>query len=638
MRIPTKVTNIKPPVLALALGMAIIPGMAHAQEIDAGIESPGNQVFLVRNDRGVMQYDTTTTNLGSGPNDLSQTNLGPYMQQLTASFNYGGVKYLFLRTGQYVGLDANNENVVQQLSYIDNNNWPGLAPYRNKIDAALRFKGNSILFFLNDGQYIEYDMALKNIAFGPIAMNGFTLPSLQNVAGDITGAARWDNNRAVIFLKGQKHMWFNFRGVNASGSPTPNAGSQFAQPRSNAGAFQRPGGGQYQAPPVQQYQPRQPQWQPPQVQQPQGRLPQWQQPPVQQPQWRQSQGQVPQWQQPPVRQPQWRQPPVQQPQWRQPQTQQPQAPINRGATISRLTNTLNYNAETQTLAMSPDGQRMASGGWDNKLSIWDSSGQALVQTVAISLQGRGDLLLNTAFSPNGQRLVTGSRQTGNAPEITVNVWDVATGAQALILQGAPSGFCRSVTYDPQGLRIAAGCFSQTTGNAMVRVWDANNGAQLLEINGIEGPVAFSPDSTLLASGAGATRDVNLYDTRTGQLVQTIQGGNVGGINTAVFTPDSSHIVTGNVNGTVTIWSIATGQIVASFSGHNGTVNAIAINKNITRIASAGDDGRLILWDSYTGQQLSSFSGPKPLRSVMFNALGDVVLTGGDENVIRFFAD
>ncbi len=227
MRIPTKVTNIKPPVLALALGMAIIPGMAHAQEIDAGIESPGNQVFLVRNDRGVMQYDTTTTNLGSGPNDLSQTNLGPYMQQLTASFNYGGVKYLFLRTGQYVGLDANNENVVQQLSYIDNNNWPGLAPYRNKIDAALRFKGNSILFFLNDGQYIEYDMALKNIAFGPIAMNGFTLPSLQNVAGDITGAARWDNNRAVIFLKGQKHMWFNFRGVNASGSPTPNAGSQF---------------------------------------------------------------------------------------------------------------------------------------------------------------------------------------------------------------------------------------------------------------------------------------------------------------------------------------------------------------------------------------------------------------------------
>ncbi|MEH6827819.1 WD40 repeat domain-containing protein [Parasphingorhabdus sp.] len=628
MRIPTKVTNIKPPVLALALGMAIIPGMAHAQEIDAGIESPGNQVFLVRNDRGVMQYDTTTTNLGSGPNDLSQTNLGPYMQQLTASFNYGGVKYLFLRTGQYVGLDANNENVVQQLSYIDNNNWPGLAPYRNKIDAALRFKGNSILFFLNDGQYIEYDMALKNIAFGPIAMNAFTLPSLQNVAGDITGAARWDNNRAVIFLKGQKHMWFNFRGVNASGSPTPNAGSQFAQPRSNAGAFQRPGGGQYQAPPVQQYQPRQPQWQPPRVQQPQGRLPQWQQPPVQQPQWRQPQGQVPQWQQPPVRQPQWRQPPV----------QQPQAPINTVRTISRLTNTLNYNADTLTLAISPDNRRIATGGWDNKLSIWDASGQNLVQGVTISLQGRGDILLDTDFSPNGQRIVSGSRHSGNLQQATVNVWDVATGAQALVLQSPPSALCDSVAYDQQGLRIAAACFNQTTSASTLQVWDANSGAQLLYINGVSSSVAFSPDGRFVAGVNGATQEITIYNILNGQRVQTIQGNIVGGINDVVFTPDSAYIVTGNGEGTVSVWNLSTTQQVSKFTGHNSAVNAIAINKDISRIVSAHDDGAIILWDGSTGSALSSFQATKPLRSVRFNSDGTAVLAGGDENIMRIFTD
>jgi len=635
MRIPTKVTNIKPPVLALALGMAIIPGMAHAQEIDAGIESPGNQVFLVRDDRGVMQYDTSTTNLGSGPNDLSQTNLGPYMQQLTASFNYGGVKYLFLRTGQYVGLDANNENVVQQLSYIDNNNWPGLVPYRTKIEAALRFKGNSILFFLNDGQYIEYDMALKNIAFGPIAMNAFTLPSLQIVAGDITGAARWDNNRAVIFLKGQRHMWFNFRGVNASGSPTPNAGSQFAQPRSNAGAFQRPGGGQYQAPPVQQYQPRQPQWQPPRVQQPQGRLPQWQQPPVQQPQWRQPQGQVPQWQQPPVQQPQWRQPPVQQPQWQQPQ---PQQPINTVAQISRLTNKRNYSAETHTLALSPDQSRIATGGWDNKLSIWDSLGQNLVQAVTISLQGRGDLLLDTDFSPNGQRIVTGSRQSGNVQQATVNVWDVSTGAQALVLQSPPSAFCGSVTYDPQGLRIAAACFNQTTGARTLQVWDANTGGQLFFINGVDSSVAFSPDGTLVAGGNGSTQQITFYDTRNGQLVQTIQGNSVGGIKDIVFTPDSAYLVTGNVEGTVSVWNIATAQQVSKFTGHNSAANAVAINKDISRIASVHEDGLMILWDGNTGNALSTFQATKPLRSVLFSSDGDAVLAGGDENIIRLFGD
>lgn len=621
MRIRTnmKITNL--PFLALALATAIMPGLAHAQaeEIDAGIESPGNQVFLVRNDRGVMQYDTRTVNPGNGPNDLNRTNLGPYMQQLTASFSYGGVKYLFLRTGQYVGLDANNEAVVQQLSYIDNNNWPGLAPYRNKIDAALRFKGNSILFFLNDGQYIEYDMAQRNISFGPIAMNAITLPSLQNVAGDITGAARWDNNRAVIFLKGQRHTWFNFRGVNASGSPTPNAGSQFAQPRSNAGAYQRPGGGQYQPPPGQQYQPQQPQWQPPQAQQPQ-----WQQPQVQRPQWQPPQGQRPQWQQ---------QPQAQQPQW-----QQPQPPINTVGTISRLTNKLNYTADTLTLAMSPDNRRIATGGWDNNLSIWDASGQNLVPGVAIPLQGRGDILLDTDFSPNGQRIVSGGRQSGNLQQATVNVWDVSTGAQALVLQNPPSALCDSVAYDQQGSRIAAACFNQTTSASTMQVWDANSGAQLLYINGVNSSVAFSPDGRFVAGVNGATQEIAIYNILNGQLVQTIQGNIVGGINDVVFTPDSAYVVTGNGEGTVSVWNLATTQQVSKFTGHTSAVNAIAINKDISRIVSAHDDGAIILWDGTTGNALSSFQASKPLRSVLFNADETVVLAGGDDNIIHVFTD
>ena len=627
MRIRSNMTNSKLPVLALALGAAIVPGLAHAQaeEIDAGIESPGNQVFLVRNDRGVMQYDTRTVTPGNGPNDLSRTNLGPYMQQLTASFSYGGVKYLFLRTGQYVGLDANNEAVVQQLSYIDNNNWPGLAPYRNKIEAALRFKGNSILFFLNDGQYIEYDMAQMNIIFGPIAMNAITLPSLQNVAGDITGAARWDNNRAVIFLKGQRHMWFNFRGVNASGSPTPNAGSQFAQPRSNAGAFQRPGGGQYQAPPVQQYQPRQPQWQ-----QPQGQPPQWQQPQVQPPQWQPPRGQAPQWQQPQVQQPQWQQ---------QPPPQQPQAPINMVGTISNLNNKLNYTADTLTLAMSPDNRLIATGGWDNTLMIWNATGQNLTPAVTIPLQGRGDILLDTDFSPNGQRIVTGGRQNGNQQQATVNVWDVSTGAQALVLQNPPSAFCGSVAYDLQGLRIAAACFNQTTSARTLQVWDANTGAQLFLINGVNIAVAFSPDGRFVAGENGSTGEITLYDTRNGQLVQTIQANIVGGINDMLFTPDSAYLVTGNIEGSVSVWNIATAQQVSKFAGYTSAgVSAIAINKDISRIVSAHDDGLLILWDGNTGNALSSSQETKPLRSALFSADGTAVLAGGDENIIRVFTD
>lgn len=377
--------------------------------------------------------------------------------------------------------------------------------------------------------------------------------------------------------------------------------------------------------PVQQQPVRQPQVQQPPVQQPTVQRPQWQQPKVQQPP-----VQKPQWQQPQVQQP-----PVQKPQWQQPKVQQPAKSI---AAISTLSNKMNFSAETQTIAASPDDSRIATGGKDNTLSIWDSSGQTLSGTVSISLQGRGDLILDTDFSPNSKRVVTGSRQNGVAPQVTVNVWDATTGAQALVLQRAPSAFCDSVAYGPQGLRIAAGCFNQTTGARTLQVWDANTGAQLLFINGVNGPVAFSPDGTRVTGVNNTTREFKLYDTRNGQLIQTIQGNTVGGINEAVFTPDNAYLITGNREGSISVWSIATGQQLSKFSGHTSSVNDIAINKDVTRIASAHEDGMLILWDGHTGNRLSSFQASKRLLSVMFSSDGSSVVSGGGENIIRVFAD
>lgn len=345
-------------------------------------------------------------------------------------------------------------------------------------------------------------------------------------------------------------------------------------------------------------------------------------------------------QQPPVPKPQWQrpqvqQPPVQQPQWQPPQVQQPAPP---SGTISRLSNKMTFIADTQTISLSPDGRRMVSGGWDNKLTIWDTSGSAPVGVVSVSLQGRGDLLLATAFSPDSRRIVTGSRQSGNVAQATVNVWDASTGAVALVLQNPPSAFCGSVAYDPQGARIAAACFNQTTGARTLQLWDANSGAQLLFINGVNGSVAFSPDGSRVASDNGSTQAVNLYDTRSGQLVQTIQTNIVGGTKQAIFSPDGVHLITGNGEGTISAWNIATAQQVFNFSGYTSSVNDVVINKAGTRLASVHEDGSLVLWDGNSGQQLSNFKSAKPLRSVSFSPDGDVVVSGGDENIIRVFAD
>ena len=70
-----------------------------------------------------------------------------------------------------------------------------------------------------------------------------------------------------------------------------------------------------------------------------------------------------------------------------------------------------------SVAFSPDGSRLASGGWNQTIKVWDAaSGQELR-----TLKGHTDQVLSVAFSPDGSRLVSASQDK------TIKVWDTASG-------------------------------------------------------------------------------------------------------------------------------------------------------------------------------------------------------------------
>ncbi|HYO59630.1 WD40 repeat domain-containing protein, partial [Archangium sp.] len=68
-------------------------------------------------------------------------------------------------------------------------------------------------------------------------------------------------------------------------------------------------------------------------------------------------------------------------------------------------------------AWSPDGQRLLSGSDDKSLRVWDTgSGECL-----LTLSGHTDTVTACAWSPDGQRLLSGSFDN------SLRVWDAASG-------------------------------------------------------------------------------------------------------------------------------------------------------------------------------------------------------------------
>jgi mono/diheme cytochrome c family protein len=99
-----------------------------------------------------------------------------------------------------------------------------------------------------------------------------------------------------------------------------------------------------------------------------------------------------------------------------------------------------YDAE-----LSPDGQVLATAGYDSKVAIWDAaSGERLH-----GIEGHNGAVYDLAFSPDGKVLASASG------DFTVKLWRVADGTRLDTLN-QPQGEQFSVAFSPDGKFIFAG--------------------------------------------------------------------------------------------------------------------------------------------------------------------------------------
>src|SRR5437868_1175271 len=76
-----------------------------------------------------------------------------------------------------------------------------------------------------------------------------------------------------------------------------------------------------------------------------------------------------------------------------------------------------------------------------------------------------------------------------------------------------------------------------------------------------------------------------------------------------FSPDGTALASAGVDGTVHLWTVATGAEVWALAGHEGNVADVAFSPDGRRLASAGfADLTVRVWDVATGRELHTLRG------------------------------
>ncbi|RLS52246.1 MAG: WD40 repeat domain-containing protein [Planctomycetota bacterium] len=161
-----------------------------------------------------------------------------------------------------------------------------------------------------------------------------------------------------------------------------------------------------------------------------------------------------------------------------------------------------------SLAWSPDGSRIAIGGWTVLAVVDASNGELIAKNSADYSVGWTH---GIAWSPTGDRVALAHFNH------TVRIIDTKQGLELKVLVGH-TGDVRAVSWSPDGSRIASGGHDQT-----VRIWDSQSGLQMLVLPGHKVHVAsvrWSPDGQALASGGG-DGEVRIWDARIDPLRQLI---------------------------------------------------------------------------------------------------------------------
>ncbi len=271
-----------------------------------------------------------------------------------------------------------------------------------------------------------------------------------------------------------------------------------------------------------------------------------------------------------------------------------------------------HRSPIASMAYAPDGKHLASGSNDGQLLIWDAQDGR----VAGRFEGHISVVYGLAFTGDGKRLISGGRDG------SIRLWDSET-TKPIALLGQHEMAIFDVAIAADGSRMGA-----VTADGTARLWAAD-GKETLRIKGLRGvelSLAFSPDGEAVAT---AGRELQLWRTEDGKELNDWREFK-SPLTCLAFSPDGGALAVGEMNRRVTLFEVASGEVLFTLDGHLGRVLDLAFDPSGKRIATISSGSNLVrLWSVSDGSLLDELGGYDSLpMSLAFSPDGKHIAVGG----------
>ena len=287
--------------------------------------------------------------------------------------------------------------------------------------------------------------------------------------------------------------------------------------------------------------------------------------------------------------------------------------------------TLKGTQPISTVAYTTNGRNVMSGGWDERLTLWDPAREEAIRR----FEGNVGVVWCVVMLPDGAHALS------SGDDGMLKLWNLASPRPVREFK-AHDREIWSVALLPGGRQALSASLDAT-----MKLWDLSSPQQPVRTFPYESrilAVAVAPDGKIAVSAAKDT--LQAWTIVDGARLYPFEG-HKGEVNTVAITPNGKHVVSGGDDGTIRLWELSSGRELHKFAGdegHLGKVFDVAVSPNSRVVLSGGADKTAKLWDLVNGRLIRTLEGHEghveSVETVAIAPDGRTAVTGSRDRTVK----